>query len=305
MFNSFKSKDYFDFIKIHKIFFTISLVAIFISFASFFVNKLNFGVDFTGGLLFDITVKSNENIAKLRSDFLNSDIKDFNIQSYGDSGFIIRVSDNQKDKNTNEVLDTTKSTENIKNIINTSFEESVTYNKVDFVGPQVGKELIIKGTIALLLSLIVMLIYITVRFELDFGLGTVIGLLHDVIIIFGIYSIFKIEFDLTSIAAILTVVGYSINDKVVIYDRIREFMVKYKKENFSTIINTSLTTTLRRTLLTSSTTLVSLLILSLIGGESVKDFSLIVFLGIVIGTYSSVFISAPILLYISKDKKKQ
>ena len=148
-----------------------------------------------------------------------------------------------------------------------------------------------------------MLVYISIRFEWKFGIGAVIALIHDTILTFGIYSVFQINFDLTAIAAILTVIGYSVNDKVVIYDRIREFLPKYKHDTLTTIINMSLTTTLRRTLLTSSTTLASLLILALMGGDTLKYFSLVVMYGIIIGTYSSIFISTPLLLYIHKNNK--
>ena len=299
-----KGKDYYDFMKVHKIFFAISLCAIFISIGSFFINKLNFGVDFTGGLLFDITVKDNSDIAKLRNDFLKHNFNDFNVQSYGNDGFIIRVSEQEINKQAEKELSHSESIQMVKNLINSSFNNEVKYNKIDFVGPQVGKELIIKGLVALILSFAVMLVYIGMRFKLEFGIGAVIALIHDAIITFGIYSVFKMDFDLTAVAAVLTVIGYSVNDKVVIYDRIREFLPKYKNETLVEVINRSLTTTLRRTLLTSSTTLISLLILSAIGGETLKNFSIIVFLGIVIGTYSSIFISTPILIYIGADKKK-
>ncbi|HSQ98051.1 MAG TPA: protein translocase subunit SecF [Rickettsiales bacterium] len=304
MFKFFKSSDYFNFMGIHKICFIISVCVILLSIVSFFVNKLSFGIDFTGGLLFDITVKDNKDIADLRNNFLKNNFKDFNIQSYGDNGFIIRMSEKEIMLNSNENTNQTESVKMIKNMINTFFNGDVRYNKIDFVGPQIGKELIIKGLIALVLSLIVIMLYIWIRFEFEFGLGALITLFHDVIIVFGIYSIFGIEFDLTSIAAILTVVGYSINDTVVIYDRIREFLPKYKKEGMTAVINRSLSTTLRRTLLTSSTTLLSLLILVILGGESIKNFSFMVFIGIIIGTYSSIYISAPILLYVGVNSKK-
>lgn len=300
-----KKKEYYNFMKLHKLFFAISLCIIFISIISFFINKLNFGVDFTGGLLFDITVKDNTNIAKLRNDLLKNNFNDFNVQNYGADGFIIRLSEQEINKQAKEELSNSESIQLIKNLINSSFNEEVKYNKIDFVGPQVGKELIIKGLIALILSFVVMLSYIALRFKLEFGIGAIIALMHDAIITFGIYSIFKIDFDLTSVAAVLTVIGYSVNDKVVIYDRIREFLPKYKNESLTEIINRSLTTTLRRTLLTSSTTLISLLILASMGGETLKNFSIIVFCGIIIGTYSSIFISTPILIYINTDKKNK
>lgn len=289
--------------KFHKLFFGISATLILISIISFFIRGLNFGVDFTGGLLFDITVESNKDIASFRSDFLKNNIQDFNIQSYSDNGFIIRIAESAIIQQTNKELSSSEEIQIVKNMINTFFDNNVQYNKIDFVGPQVGKELIIKGLVALILSFLAMLIYISIRFEWKFGMGAVIALIHDTILTFGIYSVFQIDFDLTAIAAILTVIGYSVNDKVVIYDRIREFLPKYKHETLTTIINMSLTTTLRRTLLTSSTTLASLLILALMGGDTLKYFSLVVMYGIIIGTYSSIFISTPLLLYIHKNNK--
>lgn len=289
--------------KFHKLFFGISTILILISTISFFIRGLNFGVDFTGGLLFDITVESNKDIASFRSDFLKNNIQDFNIQSYGDNGFIIRIAESAIIQQTNKELSSSEEIQIVKNMINTFFDNNVQYNKIDFVGPQVGKELIIKGLIALILSFLAMLVYISIRFEWKFGIGAVIALIHDTVLTFGIYSVFQINFDLTAIAAILTVIGYSVNDKVVIYDRIREFLPKYKHDTLITIINMSLTTTLRRTLLTSSTTLASLLILALMGGDTLKYFSLVVMYGIIIGTYSSIFISTPLLLYIHKNNK--
>lgn len=289
--------------KFHKLFFGISATLILISIISFFIRGLNFGVDFTGGLLFDITVESNKDIASFRSDFLKNNIQDFNIQSYGDNGFIIRIAESAIIQQASRELSSSEEIQIVKNMINTFFDNNVQYNKIDFVGPQVGKELIIKGLVALILSFLAMLVYISIRFEWKFGMGAVIALIHDTVLTFGIYSVFQINFDLTAIAAILTVIGYSVNDKVVIYDRIREFLPKYKHDTLTTIINMSLTTTLRRTLLTSSTTLASLLILALMGGDTLKYFSLVVMYGIIIGTYSSIFVSTPLLLYIHKNNK--
>ena len=304
MFNFLKKSDnYYHFLKFHKICFTISIIAIVMSILSFFIRGLNFGVDFTGGLFFDITVKDNNDIATLRNDFLKNNIEDFNIQSYGKDSFIIRISENSISKKANKKLTSNEEIQIVKDVINTFSNTDVVYNKIDFVGPQVGKELIIKGLVALILSFLAMLIYIGVRFQWEFGFGAVIALIHDAILTFGVYSIFYIDFDLTAIASILTVIGYSVNDKVVIYDRIREFLLKYKHDSLVEIIDKSLTTTLRRTLLTSSTTLASLLILAFMGGETLKYFSLVVIYGIIVGTYSSIFVSTPLLIYIKKDKK--
>jgi preprotein translocase subunit SecF len=285
-----KSMEYFDFMRFKMVGFILSFAFIFASFYSFFTNRINFGIDFTGGLLFDITADSD--IGKLREYLTENELSDFSVQGYGGDGFIIRISNNNIEQNEFITI--------VKELINSYFENEVVYNKIDFVGPQIGKELIMNGLFALALSMAVIMVYVWVRFEWDFSIGVIITLVHDILILFGIYSVFKIDFDLTSIAAILTVMGYSMNDTVVIYDRLREFLPKYGKESLIEIINRSLTTTLRRTLLTSSTTLISLLILAFWGGDSIKNFSLVVFFGIIIGTYSSIFISATILTYIRK-----
>ena len=296
-----QTNNNFDFIKYHKFFFVLTLIFILLSFYSFIFNKLNVGLDFTGGILFDININSSlNNKEKILYDNLkDNNYKNFTIEEPRNDNFIIKFS--QKNNDNQEEI-----TKNIKEIIDNSFKE-ITYNKVNYVGPQMGKELILKSLYGLLLSFVAMLIYISIRFELKYGIGVIISLFHNLIILFGIYSLFKINFDLLAVSAILTIIGYSINDTVVIYDRIKEISLKYHNKNIinknntnnlKEILNISLNTTLRRTLLTSSTTLISLLILSIFGGDVLKTFSLIVFLGILISTYSSIFIATPILMYI-------
>ncbi|MDR0423577.1 MAG: protein translocase subunit SecF [Rickettsiales bacterium] len=285
--------DYLHFMKLKVGTFVLSAIFVILTIFFLFKNGLSFGIDFTGGILFDITAKAK--IEDIRENLTENKIGDFSVQGYGESGFIIRIAQTQQD---------TSYTNRVKSILDTFFKDEITYNKIDFVGPQVGKELIKNGIIAFILSLVAISFYIWFRFEWNFAVGVIITLIHDILILFGIYSFFRIDFDLTSVAAILTVMGYSMNDTVVIYDRLREFIPKYKNKSLTEIIDRSLTTTLRRTLLTSSTTLISLLILGFYGGDSIKFFSLIVFIGIIIGTYSSFFISAPVLLYINGQDKK-
>jgi preprotein translocase subunit SecF len=192
----------------------------------------------------------------------------------------------------------------IQNSLSKNFPE-ITYRKVDYVGPQIGAELIKNGLLALFISFFFILIYIWIRFDWQFGIGGIIALIHDAIITLGFFSIIGLEFNTTSVAALLTIIGYSINDSVVIYDRIRENLRKYKKMELRNIINNSTNSTLSRTILTSGVTLFSLLALILFGGEVLFSFAMATFFGIVIGTYSSLYIAAPILFYFDPRKNKK
>jgi preprotein translocase subunit SecF len=198
--------------------------------------------------------------------------------------------------------DQTEVATKIKQVLDSNFPNQFEYRKTDFVGPQVGSELIKKGFMALTMSFILMMFYIWIRFDWQFGIGGVLALIHDAILTIGFFSITQLEFDLTSVAAILTIIGYSINDSVVIYDRIREYMRKYKKKEIDEILNLSINSTLSRTVLTGGSTLVALVALIFLGGEVLRSFSVSVFFGIIVGTYSSIYISAPVLLYMNIDR---
>lgn len=281
-------KEY-DFIKGGKLSIVLSFVLIIISVFSISVKKFNFGIDFTGGLVFDISNVENFNMS-----IISNNYRDTVVQKY-DNGIILKIS--QKDiKNKDTDI------ENIKNIIKNSYKD-VIINKVDFVGPQVGSTLVKNGINALLLSLVFILIYVWTRFRLDFGLGAVLSLIHDIIIVLGFISIFNLNFDLTTIAAVLTVIGYSINDTVVVFDRIRENLSFYKEKDMKSIINMSISKTLKRTIYTSLSTLLAILPLLFSSVDSLKVFSIIIFVGIIIGTYSSIFIASPILIYNNKRSK--
>jgi preprotein translocase subunit SecF len=209
---------------------------------------------------------------------------------------MIKVSQDEK-------IDQSKIVQKIKTVLNDNFSNPE-YRKVDFVGPQIGKELISKGITALIFSFVAIMIYIWIRFDWQFGVGAIIAVIHDAILMFGLFACTGLEFNSTSIAAILAIIGYSINDSVVIYDRVRENLQKFKKTNIKDVVNLSLNSTLSRTILTSGATLLSLLALILFGGEALKGFSISVFFGVVIGTYSSIYISTPILLYFDPRNKK-
>lgn len=291
-----------DFMKPHKIALFLSVLSIIASIVLTFTKGLNFGIDFSGGILIEARIdgqNTNIDVANVRS-LIDQEVRDVQIQNIGQNGglneLLIRV---PKSKSEDQVITVKK----IQAILSKNYS-SIEYRKVDYVGPQIGAELIRNGTLSLLLSFVFIMIYIWVRFDWQFGLGGIFALFHDTIITLGLYSITGLEFNITSIAAILTIIGYSINDSVVIYDRIRENLRKHRKSDLSSLINSSINSTLSRTVLTSTVTLVSLLALILFGGSVLKSFSIATFFGILVGTYSSIYISAPILLYINPRRQK-
>ena len=284
-----------NFMKPHKLALFMSVFCIIASLALVFVKGLNFGIDFAGGILIEARIAENVDVSSVRN-LITQQIKDVQIQNVDQKDFLIRVA------KSNESQDAT--VKKIQEILNQNFSQ-VEYRKIDYVGPQVGLELIKKGFLALFLSFAFIMIYIWIRFDWQFGLGGIFALVHDAILTLGFFSLSGLEFNLTSIAAILTVIGYSINDSVVIYDRIRENLHRYKKMDLADLINSSTNSTLSRTVLTSSVTLFSLLALMIFGGEALHSFSTATFVGIVIGTYSSIYISAPILIYLDPRKEKK
>lgn len=281
-----ENKEY-NFLKKTKKAFTISIILIVISISAIFIKGFNFGIDFTGGVIFDINITDSNLLSKIKND-LSINYKDNLFQSYND-GVIVKISKkdiNNKNSDIQRIIDIIKTT-----------KSDVVFNKIDFVEPQVGSILIKNGIISMLIAFIGILFYIWIRFELSFGISAIIGLLHDIIILFGFISICNLDFDLTTIAAILTVIGYSINDTVVIFDRIRENLKIYKGKNINNIINISINTNLKRTLYTSVSTLLAILPLTFSSIVSLKVFGIVIVFGILIGTYSSIFIASPILVY--------
>jgi preprotein translocase SecF subunit len=293
-----------DFMKQRYIAFVISAILIVGSIFLILEKGLNFGVDFTGGIVIEIKSANSIDIADLRS-YLYDKVEEYNInevtiQNLGsDKEVLIRVAN--PDVSQEERV---KLIEKLK----LDIAEKVTnpdFRKVDYVGPQVGEELIKSGINALLIAFLGMMLYIWIRFEWQFGLGAIIALIHDVILTLGLYSLLNLEFNITSIAAILTIIGYSINDSVVIYDRIRENLRKFKKLELKEVLNLSINNTLSRTILTAGTTLLALLALIVAGGEAIYGLSLAVFVGVVIGTYSSIYIASPVLQIIGYKKNHE
>ena len=277
-----------EFLKLRKITTLLSFSLCLFSFVSFLFFSLNFGIDFKGGTLIEVKSSSEINIGKVRSSLSSLNLGDLQIQNFGSkSNILVRV-ESQKSKNNSTSLAP------ITNVLKTFGD----IQRVEVVGPKISSELIQKGITAIIIAVGLMLFYIWLRFEWQFSMGAVLALLHDVIITIGIFSFFQIEFNLSIIAALLTIIGYSMNDTVVVYDRIRENLRKYKKLDLYELINSSINQTLSRTVLTSLTTLIALFSLYFLGGEVIKGFTLAMIIGVFVGTYSSTFIASQLLLYL-------
>ena len=258
---------------------------------------LNYGIDFKGGTLIELRTDSkNVNISEIRSSLNSMNLGDVNVKEFGKEGdYLIKVE--QKTGNNNELIPKIK-----KTLIN-NLNAEINFRRVENVGPKVSSELLQSGIIAISLSLIAMLFYIWIRFEWQFSIGSIVALFHDVIITIGIFSILSLEINLSIIAAVLTIVGYSMNDTVVIYDRIRENLNKHTRLNISETSNLSINETLSRTIITSLTTLLALLSIYILGGEILRGFSFAMILGVLIGTYSSIFVAAPVLKFFKVSYK--
>ena len=275
----------FSFMNIRKIFIIFSSILVLISISLLTFKGLNLGIDFKGGTLIEINT-NNSNIAELRK-ILSPEFNDVSLQEFGNSEtIIIRL---QNISNQESIV----TIEKVKLLISDKVKE---FRRSEFVGPTISSELLWKGLQAIIFSLLAILIYIWLRFEWQFGFGAVVALSHDVIFTLGVLSLFNIDFSLSSIAAILTIAGYSINDSVVIFDRIRENLRKYKKLELINLFDISINNTLSRTIMTSLTTLIALICLYTFGGEVIKPFAFAMIIGVIIGTYSSIFIAVPTLL---------
>jgi preprotein translocase SecF subunit len=281
----------------YKIFNLTSSLLIVISILLLLFKGLNYGVDFKGGTLIEIrTTNNNISISDLRKAFNKMDLGDISVKEFGKKNdFIIKFE--KKDKPKENII------ENIKKNLSKSIGNNFEFRRVESVGPKVSSELLISGIIAIALSLGAMLIYIWIRFEWQFSLGAIIALFHDVIITLGIFSLFGFEINLSIVAAVLTIVGYSMNDTVVIFDRVRENLRKYSDIKIFDLTNISINETLSRTIITSITTLLALLSIYFFGGEVLKGFSFAMILGVIFGTYSSIYIANPILVFLSVSQR--
>ena len=285
-----------NFNKFYKLFNLISLGLVIISILLLFFKGLNFGVDFKGGTLIELRANDkNINVTTLRQSFNNMNLGDFNVKKFGnEKDFLIKIE--KKDTSANAI-------EAIKKELTSSIGGSFNFRRVENVGPKVSAELLKSGVIAIALSLAAMMFYIWIRFEWQFSLGAILALFHDVIITLGLFSLFNLEINLSIVAAVLTIVGYSMNDTVVIYDRVRENLRKFSGIKIFELTNISINETLSRTIITSVTTLLALVSIYIFGGEILKGFSLAMIMGVVFGTYSSIYIANPILVKLRVSQK--
>lgn len=275
-------------------FFSTALIAI--SLLSILMRGLSLGIDFTGGTLVEVGYKEAVELSKVRSVLAESGFGDATVQHFGTPrDVLVRLAPGGEEDSA--AISTKAFAE-----LNRAAGGDAELRRVEFVGPQVGGELAEDGGLAMLYALIGILVYVALRFEWRFSLGSVIALIHDVIITVGIFSLFQIEFDLPVLAAVLAVIGYSLNDTIVVFDRIRENFRKMRKGSSEEIINSSINQTLSRTLVTSGTTLLVLIALFVFGGEIIHGFSLALIVGIVVGTYSSIYIASTAALMLGVSK---
>ena len=285
-----------QFNKLYKQFNFTSIILILASLFLLFFKGLNYGVDFKGGTLIEIrTDQSSSKISLIRDSFNQMNLGDVSVKSFGNkTDYIVKF----EKQSSNDP----KFIENIKQKLSSSIG-TVDFRRVENVGPKVSSELLKSGIIAIGLSLAAMLLYIWIRFEWQFSLGAILALFHDVILTLGIFSLFSLEINLSIVAAVLTIVGYSMNDTVVIFDRVRENLKKNSDIKIFELTNVSINETLSRTIITSVTTLLALLSIYFFGGEILKGFSLAMILGVIFGTYSSIYIANPILVLLKVNQR--
>ena len=284
-----------QFIKLKKMAFSFSLSLSVLSILAVLFIGLNFGIDFKGGILIEIRTSDNIGIAEIRSNVSDLNIGEVSIQEFGtNTDYLIRV---ERQKGEDDAQQ--KAVELIKSNLSKAFLDKIEYRRLEFVGPTVSKDLVFDGVMAIICAITAMLAYIWFRFELPFAIGAIIALVHDIILTMGVFAILGLEFNLATVAAILLIIGYSMNDTVVVYDRVRENLRKFKKMNLIELLDKSINQTLSRTINTTVTTILALGALYFLGGQIIADFAFAMLWGIVVGTYSSIFIAATILIYLN------
>lgn len=289
-----------DFIGKRTIAISLSAVILLIGFVSLLIKGgPNYGIDFAGGTLIQVQIHTETDAAGIKEAFKDVEMESVSVQHFGDEGneFLIR---------TPESADREDMSEDVSTALGNRFgEENFNVRRVEMVGPQVGQELRKKGLLAIAYAMIGILIYVTWRFEFRFALGAIIALFHDVLITLGVFSLFNREIDLPIIAAFLAIIGYSLNDTIIVYDRIRENRGRHNQEGFKTVVNRSINETLSRTVLTSGTSLLVVLSLFFLGGGVIHNFAFALLIGVLVGTYSSIFVASPVLVFWDDYKKSR
>jgi preprotein translocase SecF subunit len=281
----------FGFMRFRRVSFPFSALGSIVAVVAFLWLGMNVGIDFKGGTVVELQAKAERaDVAQIREEAGRLNLGDVEVQEYGTPrDVLLRVGlQPGGDKAQADVV--------VK--LRAVFEAQYEFRRVEVVGPRVSEELIQNGTIGVLLAILVILIYLWLRYEWQFAVGATIATMHDLVLTIGFYSVTQLQFDQTSIAAILTIIGYSLNDTVVVYDRVRELLRKYKKMSLNDLLDLSMNSTLTRTVITSVTTILALIALAIFGGDVIRGFCLAMLFGVVIGTYSSIFIAAPILIYL-------
>ena len=283
-----------NFMGLRKVAATFSITLVLASLVSLFAQQLNWGLDFTGGTLLEIYYSETADLTGIRNTLATEGYKGATVVSFGtDRDVLIRLPHGYSDQEGAQLLEKLQAT----------FAGTVELRRIEFVGPQVGDELREQGGLAMLLALGLVMLYISFRFQFKFAVGAVVALIHDVIITLGFFSFTRMEFDLTVLAALMAVIGYSINDTIVVFDRIRENFRKVRRTEPVELVNISLTETLDRTMFTSLTTLLVLVSLAIFGGEMINGFAVALIVGITIGTYSSIYVASNILLLLNVSKE--
>ena len=281
----------FGFMKFRAVSFPFSALCSIIAVVAFLGLGMNVGIDFKGGTVVELQAKAEQaDLSAIRAGADKLGLGDIEVQEFGSKREVLLRVGLQPggDKAQAEVVVKLRSV----------FDDKYEFRRVEVVGPRVSEELVQNGTIGVLLAILVILIYLWFRYEWQFAVGAVIATMHDLVLTIGFYAVTQLQFDQTSIAAILTIIGYSLNDTVVVYDRVRELLRKYKKFHIDEILDLSMNSTLSRTVITSVTTILALIALAIFGGDVIRGFCLAMLFGVVIGTYSSIFIAAPILIYL-------
>ncbi len=285
-----------SFIPRRKIFFVISILLMVSSISLYMKNGLNYGIDFKGGILIEIkTIDGPANVKTMRSNLSGLGIGEIGLQEFGaPNEILIRIQSQEGGEKAQQLA-----IGQVKKALGNGIE----YRRTEFVGPKISDELFWNGIYAVSAAIVAILIYVWFRFEWQFGIGAVLALVHDVISTIGMFALLGLEFNLSTVAAILTIAGYSINDTVVVFDRVRENLRRYKTLPFSELLNKSVNETLSRTVITSVTTLLALTALFVLGGEVISDFSFAMIWGVLIGTYSSICLAVPVLLYMKIERR--